>query len=147
MNKSDNSISFNGNYDIKRIQLGESAWKLAKDIPSKYEQWGIEEIQKRGEELAEKAVEIWRGPNPRTRDIEANTIDTEGRDLNIVHFGEKLTLNEPSVNTFANFEVVERKNGKRGFMLLAGSHISVAIKEYHVWRREGKERLVLSRWR
>lgn len=141
MNKSDNSISSNGNYDIKRKQLGESAWKLAKDISSKYEKWGIEEIRKRGEELAEKAAEIWRGPIPRTRDIEANTIDTEGRDLTLIPFGEKLALNEPSVNTFANFEVVERKNGKRGFMLLAGSRISVAIKEHHVWRREGKEEL------
>ena len=141
MNKSDNSISSNGDYDIKRKQLGESAWKLTKDISSQYEKWGIEEIRKRGEELAEKAAEIWRGPIPRTRDIEANTIDTEGRDLTLIPFGEKFALNEPSVNTFANFEVVERKNGKRGFMLLAGSRISVAIKEHHTWRREGKEEL------
>ncbi len=143
MNKSDNSINSNGDYGMKREQLSKSAWRLTQEIPVKYEKWGIEEIQRRAAELADEAVRIWRGPNQRTRDIEANTMDTEGRDLSIVPFGDKFVLNEPSLNTFASFEIVERKNGKRGFELLAGSRINVAIKDNHVWRREGKEELLV----
>ena len=47
----------------------------------------------------------------RTRDIEANTMDTEGRDLSIVPFGDKFVLNEPSLNTFASFEKVNEVFG------------------------------------
>ena len=136
MNKSDNSVSSNGDYELKRQQLANSAWKLTQDISAKYEKWGIDEIRARSAELAEAAVKAWRGPNERTREIEANTKDSEGRDISLVPFGERFYISNSTSNTFATVEIAKRGEDKRGFKLLAGSRISSFIKEELAWRRE-----------
>lgn len=139
MNKSDNSINSNDDFDKKKAQLRNSAWKLTQGI-AEYGKWGIKEIEARGESLAIIAANIWRGPIERTREIEANTQDSDGRDIGLVPVGTILILDEPGSNTKAKVEIIKKENGKTGYKLLAGAKINATIKEHLAWRRDGFKR-------
>lgn len=73
MNQSDNSENSNDGIEKKTANLTVSDWLLTREAV-KYkinDKWTIESIQKRAKDLAKKAVEIWKGPLERTRDIQA----------------------------------------------------------------------------
>ena len=75
MNQKDNSDNSNDGIDDKTKNLTVSDWLLTREaLNYKIDgDWTIESIKKRGEAMAEKAINIWRGPLERTRDIEAPT--------------------------------------------------------------------------
>ena len=73
LNMIDNPAASNGSFEDKKQYLGESDWQITREIVSgqhAFSSWGIEEIQKRAELLADKATRVWRAPVKRTRDIE-----------------------------------------------------------------------------
>lgn len=70
MNMKDNPAASNGSFEEKRPFIEKSAWQLTKDV-AKYKKWDIEMIQKRGFILADEAINVWKAPAKRTREIVA----------------------------------------------------------------------------
>lgn len=62
-----NSELSNKPFSAKRTMLGESGLRMNQDI-AQHEQWGLEEIQERARQLAERIISQWPGPDETVRD-------------------------------------------------------------------------------
>ena len=73
MNQKDNTDNSNNGIDDKTKNLTVSDWLLTREALNYKinDDWTIESIKSRGKAMAQKAINIWRGPLERTRDIEA----------------------------------------------------------------------------
>lgn len=69
LNMPDNLDNSNHSFADKIANIKNSDWQITREVDTE-NGWNIESIQKRGNNLAEKAVTIWRSPKERTRDIE-----------------------------------------------------------------------------
>lgn len=69
LNMPDNISNSNHSFADKIENIKNSDWQITREVKTD-DGWGIQSIQQRGSELAEKAASIWRAPAERTRDIE-----------------------------------------------------------------------------
>lgn len=74
MNQPDNSYNSNNSYDIKLPTLDKSDWRMTRESHhfAQNDNWTIQSIKDRANELANTAVTIWKAPLERTRDIEVS---------------------------------------------------------------------------
>lgn len=137
LNMTDNIINSNDPFRTKLPQYKVSTWRLTFDVWDNFkecEDWGVEQIQKRANILAEKAVEIWRGPNARDRQIEADVkkkdndyrrITSDSRACNEIFYikwtGFKMR-NGKTINVNAKMRI-EIIDDKPHYIVMAGSHI------------------------
>lgn len=69
MNMPDNLVNSNHSFEDKIANIKNSDWQITREIDTE-NGWGIESIRRRGQALAQKAVEVWRSPKERTREVE-----------------------------------------------------------------------------
>lgn len=69
LNMPDNISNSNHSFADKINNIKNSDWQITRDI-SVEGGWGIQAILTRGNELAEKAVSVWKSPAERTREVE-----------------------------------------------------------------------------
>jgi uncharacterized protein with ParB-like and HNH nuclease domain len=69
MNMPDNLDNSNHSFSDKVDNIKKSDWQITREIDTE-NGWNISTVQKRGIELAEKAVSVWRSPKERVREIE-----------------------------------------------------------------------------
>lgn len=137
LNQRDNSINSNDPFKTKLPQYKNSSWKLTRDIFDNFqnaENWGVDEIKKRADELSHVAIKVWHGPEYRVRQIEAEIkkkdddyrrIIPDGRACNTVfHF----LWNNYKMNSGFAFDIdakmrIELVNGKPHYIVMAGSKI------------------------
>lgn len=69
LNMPDNISNSNHSFADKVENIKNSDWQITREVNTD-NGWGIQSIQQRGNDLAEKAVSIWRAPAERTREVE-----------------------------------------------------------------------------
>jgi uncharacterized protein with ParB-like and HNH nuclease domain len=69
LNMPDNIDNSNHSFSDKIANIKKSDWQITREIDTN-NGWGIVQIKKRGAELADHAVDIWKGPAVRTREVE-----------------------------------------------------------------------------
>ena len=69
LNMPDNISNSNHSFADKIENIKNSDWQITREVNTD-NGWGIQSIQQRGSDLAEKAASIWRAPAERTREIE-----------------------------------------------------------------------------
>lgn len=70
MNMFDNPAASNGSYEEKKQFLSHSDWQITRVIVEKWQGWDIHSIQERATELSDLAIDLWKAPAVRTREIE-----------------------------------------------------------------------------
>jgi hypothetical protein len=105
----DNIDNSNHAFADKIENIKNSDWQITRVIDTN-NGWGIDAIRKRGEELANKALAVWKSPKERTREVEIvkNNTDNE-RALKYIKLINDLDLQyinideEKSNNTYVRF--------------------------------------------
>jgi uncharacterized protein with ParB-like and HNH nuclease domain len=109
LNMPDNIDNSNHAFADKIENIKNSDWQITRVIDTN-NGWGIDAIRKRGEELANKALAVWKSPKERTREVEIvkNNTDNE-RALKYIKLINDLDLQyinideEKSNNTYVRF--------------------------------------------
>lgn len=108
MNMPDNIDNSNHAFGDKIANIKNSDWQITREINTE-NGWNIESIQRRGSELAEKAITVWRSPKERTREIEMTVTGAQARSKKIIQMIDELDLphvvidRDMSMNSYVRF--------------------------------------------